>query len=47
MYIYSRGTDYKRQTAKVEVTAAELRDLADNGQISVLVGGSDLPSYLR
>ena len=46
MYIYGRGTDYKRQTATVEVTPSELRDLADNGQISVLVGGSDLPSYL-
>jgi putative nucleotidyltransferase with HDIG domain len=46
-YIYSRGPNPRRQTEKVEVTSEELRGLAENGQVSVLEGSSDLPSYLK
>jgi putative nucleotidyltransferase with HDIG domain len=49
MYIYGRGADFKRQAKTIEVTAKELQELADQGQISVVgVGQSnDLPSYLE
>jgi putative nucleotidyltransferase with HDIG domain len=47
MYIYDRGTDFKRQAKTIEVTAKELQELADKGQISVVGEGDDLPSYLE
>ena len=46
-YIYGRGMNSPKQTEKVEVTAEELRDLANDGSVSILAGSSRLPSYLQ
>jgi len=46
-YIYGPGPDSPRQTETVGVTAQEVRDLAENAQISTLGGSDNLPSYLK
>ena len=38
-YIYSRGLNSTRQTENVEVTREELRDLANDGSVSILAEG--------
>jgi putative nucleotidyltransferase with HDIG domain len=46
-YIYGREPGSTRQTENVEVTPEELRDLANDGSVSILAGRRSLPSYLK
>jgi putative nucleotidyltransferase with HDIG domain len=45
--IYGPGSNSRSQTEKFEVTPEQIQELVDKGQISVLGGSSDLPSYLK
>ncbi len=46
-YIYGRGPNSPRQTEKAEVTAEELRDLTNDGPVTILTGSGGLPGYLQ
>jgi putative nucleotidyltransferase with HDIG domain len=46
-YIYGPGPHSPRQMEKVEITAEDLRELANDGQVSILGGSNNLPAYLK
>jgi putative nucleotidyltransferase with HDIG domain len=46
-YVYGPASDGERRAEKIEVTPEEMRELADQPEVSVLVEGGNLPSYLR
>ena len=47
MNIYSPESDSRRQTEKIDATAEQLQDLANQGQISVLAASASLPPYFK
>jgi putative nucleotidyltransferase with HDIG domain len=46
-YVYGPALDGERHTEKIGVTPEEMRELADQQEVSVLAEGGNLPSYLR
>jgi putative nucleotidyltransferase with HDIG domain len=46
-YVYGPTLDGERHTEKIDVTPEEMRELADQPEVSVLIEGGNLPDYLK